>query len=135
MTQFDKRNISMMMDFYEMTMSYGYFNDHDTETKVVFDVFYRQNPDGGGFAIFAGLEQVIEYDVASKDEIDRISNALKENETYNSAMWIGQDAFSHIYRYMMRYIRSYNGTAYKVLFNATPVNGEMTKVEFTEYMN
>ena len=61
MTQFDKRNISMMMDFYEMTMSYGYFNDHDTETKVVFDVFYRQNPDGGGFAIFAGLEQVIEY--------------------------------------------------------------------------
>ncbi|MBQ7498716.1 MAG: nicotinate phosphoribosyltransferase [Selenomonas sp.] len=61
MTQFDKRNISMMMDFYEMTMSYGYFNDHDTDTKVVFDVFYRQNPDGGGFAIFAGLEQVIEY--------------------------------------------------------------------------
>ncbi len=61
MTQFDKRNISMMMDFYEMTMAYGYFNDHDTDTKVVFDVFYRQNPDGGGFAIFAGLEQVIEY--------------------------------------------------------------------------
>ena len=61
MTQFDKRNISMMMDFYEMTMANGYFNDHDTETKVVFDVFYRQNPDGGGFAIFAGLEQVIEY--------------------------------------------------------------------------
>ena len=61
MTQFDKRNITMMMDFYEMTMANGYFNDHDTETKVVFDVFYRQNPDGGGFAIFAGLEQVIEY--------------------------------------------------------------------------
>ena len=61
MTQFDKRNISMMMDFYEMTMANGYFNDHDTETQVVFDVFYRQNPDGGGFAIFAGLEQVIEY--------------------------------------------------------------------------
>jgi len=61
MTQFDKRNITMMMDFYEMTMANGYFADHDTETKVVFDVFYRQNPDEGGFAIFAGLEQVIEY--------------------------------------------------------------------------
>lgn len=61
MTQFDKRNITMMMDFYEMTMANGYFRDLDTETKVAFDVFYRQNPDGGGFAIFAGLEQVIEY--------------------------------------------------------------------------
>ncbi len=61
MTQFDKRNISMMMDFYEMTMANGYFHDRDAEKKVVFDVFYRKNPDQGGFAIFAGLEQVIEY--------------------------------------------------------------------------
>ena len=51
----------MMMDFYEMTMANGYFNDKDAETRVVFDVFYRSNPDEGGFAIFAGLEQVIEY--------------------------------------------------------------------------
>jgi nicotinate phosphoribosyltransferase len=61
MTQFDKRNITMMMDFYEMTMANGYFNDHDVDTRVAFDVFYRQNPDDGGFAIFAGLQQVIEY--------------------------------------------------------------------------
>ncbi len=61
MTQFDKRNISMMMDFYEMTMANGYFHDKDMGRKVVFDVFYRSNPDEGGFAIFAGLEQVIEF--------------------------------------------------------------------------
>ena len=61
MTQFDKRNISMMMDFYEMTMANGYFTNGGKNTKVAFDVFYRRNPDGGGFAIFAGLEQVIEY--------------------------------------------------------------------------
>jgi len=61
MTQFDQRNLSMMMDFYEMTMANGYFADHDKDTKVAFDVFYRKNPDEGGFAIFAGLEQVIEY--------------------------------------------------------------------------
>lgn len=60
-TQFDKRNISMMMDFYEMTMANGYFRNHDEPKKVVFDVFYRKNPDQGGYAIFAGLEQVIEY--------------------------------------------------------------------------
>ena len=61
MTQFESRNITMMMDLYEMTMAYGYFKENDTEKKVAFDVFYRKNPDGGGFSIFAGLEQVIEY--------------------------------------------------------------------------
>ncbi len=61
MSQFDKRNISMMMDFYEMTMANGYFLNGGQDTKVAFDVFYRRNPDNGGFAIFAGLEQVIEY--------------------------------------------------------------------------
>lgn len=61
MSQFDKRNVSMMMDLYEMTMANGYFGEENHGQKVVFDVFYRKNPDGGGFAIFAGLEQIIEY--------------------------------------------------------------------------
>ncbi len=51
----------MVMDFYEMTMSNGYFNNHNTDERVAFDVFYRKNPDDGGFAIMAGLEQIIEY--------------------------------------------------------------------------
>ena len=61
MTQFDKRNITMMMDLYELTMAYGYYNHDSQADRVTFDVFYRKNPDGGGFAIFAGLEQIIEY--------------------------------------------------------------------------
>jgi nicotinate phosphoribosyltransferase len=61
MTQFDKRNISMMMDLYELTMANSYFLTEDREKRVAFDVFYRKNPDDGGFAIFAGLEQVVEY--------------------------------------------------------------------------
>lgn len=61
MTQFDERNISMMMDLYEMTMANGYFSDDGPKAEVTFDVFYRRNPDDGGFAIFAGLEQIIEY--------------------------------------------------------------------------
>lgn len=59
--QFDARNLSMVMDFYEMTMSNGYFNTGRPEDRVAFDVFYRRNPDGGGLAIFCGLEQVVEY--------------------------------------------------------------------------
>ena len=61
MRQYDQRNLSMVMDFYEMTMSNGYFNTENADTRVAFDVFYRKNPDNGGFAIFAGLEQIIEY--------------------------------------------------------------------------
>lgn len=60
-TQFDKRNVSMVMDMYELTMSNGYFNKKYQDTIVAFDVFYRNNPDNAGFAVFAGLEQVIEY--------------------------------------------------------------------------
>lgn len=55
------RNLSMMMDFYELTMSNGYFQEKDIDHLVAFDVFYRKNPDGGGFAIFAGLEQILDY--------------------------------------------------------------------------
>ncbi len=58
---YDARNISMMMDYYELTMAYGYFKNEDKDTRVAFDVFYRKNPDKGGFAIFAGLEQIVEY--------------------------------------------------------------------------
>ena len=61
MKQFNERNITMMMDLYEMTMANGYFSDHHSGEQVTFDVFYRRNPDQGGFAIFAGLEQVVEY--------------------------------------------------------------------------
>ena len=59
--QHNERNLSMVMDFYEMTMSNGYFNDQSQNAKVAFDVFYRKNPDKAGFSIFAGLEQIIEY--------------------------------------------------------------------------
>lgn len=59
--QHNERNLSMVMDFYEMTMSNGYFADHSYDAKVAFDVFYRKNPDKAGFSIFAGLAQIIEY--------------------------------------------------------------------------
>ena len=59
--QHETRNLSMVMDFYEMTMANGYFASRDTDTLAVFDVFYRKNPDNAGFAIFAGLEQIIDY--------------------------------------------------------------------------
>ncbi len=58
---YEARNISMMMDLYELTMANGYFLEEQEKKKVAFDVFYRRNPDEGGFAIFAGLEQILQY--------------------------------------------------------------------------
>ncbi len=55
------RNLTMLMDFYELTMSNGYFEKGYKDKLVVFDMFYRKNPDNGGFVVSAGLEQLIEY--------------------------------------------------------------------------
>ncbi|MBE7020304.1 MAG: nicotinate phosphoribosyltransferase [Ruminococcaceae bacterium] len=55
------KNLSLLADFYEFTMSQGYFENSMKDTEVVFDMFFRKVPDGGGYAIVAGLEQFIKY--------------------------------------------------------------------------
>lgn len=65
-------NLTLLTDLYELTMMKGYHDIHNGE-RVVFDVFYRSNPSNGGYAICAGLEQVIEYIKNlhfEKDDID-----------------------------------------------------------------
>ena len=54
-------NMTMLCDFYELTMGNGYFVNGKKDQICYFDVFYRNVPDNGGFAIAAGLEQVVEY--------------------------------------------------------------------------
>ena len=61
MKVYDKINLTMLTDFYELTMAHGYFEHGYQDRITYFDLFYRRCPDGGGFAIAAGLEQVIEY--------------------------------------------------------------------------
>ena len=56
-----KENMAMLCDFYEFTMSNGFFKNGFYKRSVYFDVFFRKVPDNGGFAIAAGLEQVIDY--------------------------------------------------------------------------
>lgn len=55
------RNIPLLCDFYEYTMCNGYVDNGLSDRIVYFDIFFRRTPDKGGFAIFAGLEQFIEY--------------------------------------------------------------------------
>lgn len=56
----EKENLTLLTDFYELTMMQGYFKNNSNE-RVIFDAFYRTNPSGSGYAICAGLEQVIDY--------------------------------------------------------------------------
>ncbi len=57
----NKRNETLLCDFYELTMANGYFELNKADEIAYFDVFFRTIPDGGGFAIAAGLEQVVAY--------------------------------------------------------------------------
>lgn len=57
----DGRNLTMLTDFYEITMANGYFVNGFKDTICYFDMFFRKMPDNGGFAIMAGVEQLVDY--------------------------------------------------------------------------
>ena len=57
----EKLNMTMLCDFYELTMGNGYFRNGYKDRITYFDVFFRKVPDEGGYAIAAGLEQLIDY--------------------------------------------------------------------------
>lgn len=58
---FSEKNLTMLTDFYEITMANGYLELGMQDEIAYFDMFFRRVPDGGGFAIMAGVEQVIDY--------------------------------------------------------------------------
>ncbi len=105
-----KRNLTLIMDFYELTMAAGYFEEGYTEKISVFDMFFRRVPDGGGFAIAAGLEQLcelidnleftkddIEYLRAKKIFSEKFLNYL-ENFKFTCNVWAipeGTPIFPH----------------------------------------
>ncbi len=57
----DNRNLTMLVDFYEITMANGFFENGKSNVTAYFDMFFRKVPDNAGYAIMAGLEQVVEY--------------------------------------------------------------------------
>lgn len=57
----EKINLTMLTDFYELTMANGYFETGMADDIAYFDMFFRSVPDGGGFAVMAGVEQMIDY--------------------------------------------------------------------------
>lgn len=79
------RGLQLLTDFYELTMTFGYLKKVAKDTEVVFDVFYRTIPEKGGYAICAGLEQIIEYiqDLHfSEDDIDYLKSTERFDEEF-----------------------------------------------------
>ncbi|OUQ58527.1 nicotinate phosphoribosyltransferase [Tyzzerella sp. An114] len=77
--------MSLLTDLYELTMMQGYHSTGITEKTVVFDLFYRKNPSGNGFAICAGLEQAIDYIKNlrfSKEDIEYLKNLNIFNDEF-----------------------------------------------------
>ena len=57
----NEMNLTMLTDFYEFTMMNGFFGEGYKDKIAYFDMFFRRVPEDGGFAIMAGVEQIIEY--------------------------------------------------------------------------
>ena len=74
----DRTNMSMLTDFYELTMANGYLYSGNRDKIVYFDMFFRNIPENGGYAVMAGLEQVIDYLSSLKFSEDDLT-FLKEN--------------------------------------------------------
>ena len=91
-----KENMAMLCDFYEFTMSNGFFKNGFYKRSVYFDVFFRKVPDNGGFAIAAGLEQVIDYirklhfddeDIEWNARVPRRADNDRQGARYRSAAY------------------------------------------------
>lgn len=80
----NSRNMTMLMDFYELTMSNGYLNKGLGDKIVYFDVYFRKIPENAGYAIMAGLEQVIEYIKGLKFDSEDI-NYLRELNIFSES--------------------------------------------------
>lgn len=79
------RNLTLVMDLYELTMAYNYYKQGTKDQYVYFDMYYRANPDNGGYAIFAGLSQLIEIiaDLHFSDrDIEYLRNLNKFDEDF-----------------------------------------------------
>ncbi len=81
------RNLTMMTDFYQLTMMYGYQKEHIDDRRAVFDVFYRRNSANSVYAVAAGLEQMIDYInhlSFSKEDIEYLRSQNCFDETFLS---------------------------------------------------
>ena len=84
----EPRNLTLLTDLYELTMMQGYFKNPSSQT-VIFDVFYRDNPFHGSYAVMAGLEQMIQY-------IDNLSFSSEDIQYLRSLQLFEEDFLEYL---------------------------------------
>lgn len=86
-----------------------------------------------GYRLYSPEQDIDELEVPKDMDLKTLSHILEERNVPQSAMWMGKEAFGNIYRYMIRYMDRYQGTAYKLLFTAH-ITKPLTQVEKTEVL-
>lgn len=88
-----------------------------------------------GYSLYVPDIEASEDEVPKDMDLKTLSHILEERNIPQSAMWMGREAFGNIYRYMIRYMDRYQGTAYKLLFTGRVTPGKFTPVERLEMMD
>ena len=95
-------------------------------------LYHVKNSGKHGYMLYSREEDLKEDDVPGDMDLKTLSHILEERSVPQSAMWMGREAFGNIYRYMIRYMDRYRGTAYKLLFTARILPGRLSPAEKTE---
>ena len=88
-----------------------------------------------GYALYVPGSEVSDNEVPMDMDLKTLSHILEERNIPQSAMWMGREAFGNIYRYMIRYMDRYQGTAYKLLFTAHIPSGKYSNAERLDMMD
>ncbi len=101
-------------------------------TKADKALYYVKQNGKHGYSIFGGrvTREVIEVKRSAEEDLRQLSMIMEERNTGNCAFRLGQDAFSYVYKYMIRYIQSYHGVAYKILFTINPKDSMVDEALF-----
>ncbi|MCR5604668.1 MAG: response regulator [Lachnospiraceae bacterium] len=95
-------------------------------------LYHVKNNGKHGYKLYSTEGDLREDDVPGDMDIKTLSHILEERSMPQSAMWMGREAFGNIYRYMIRYMDRYRGTAYKLLFTARFVHSQLPAAERME---
>ena len=84
---FWSENYTMLFDFYELTMGNGYFQAGYQDRITYFDLFFRDVPDKGGFAVCAGLDQIIDYILDLQKRLGRLHSFAPDGSYLQACMY------------------------------------------------
>ena len=112
----------------------AYGRDYEELFKMADHVLYKVKQNGKHGCAFYGTEESEENDdVDPVEEMKKLSVVLSERNVSNGAWWLGQEAFTNVWRFLVRFYARYQGTAYKLLFTVTPKES-MEASEFDKIM-